>query len=462
MFIVRVNDDVIDGTVISNQAFVSAPASAVLDRPSDDPRTAVADDPTRDLVGDLPFLFAVKTAALQVDALSPGIVDPGDVLRYTIQIYNNGRLPATEVLLRDFVPAEHDLRRRHADVELPAGRQTRRRRVAARRGCSSELGRPYAAAAWSRPRRADGRRVGNRAVRSARQRRRGARHADHEPGRGLHGGAAEPADRRRRQSCDGTRADGRRRRRRAAVAHHEERRRRRRRPGARGRDARVRRASDQHRRRAGVQRRGPRRPRRDSGPSHLRRRLGDAQRRGERRRRRRRLAHGQLLDRLWAARAGSHDDVPVPRHAVPGSSHRYARDEHGNGLLERSDAAGERQRVDRRRRHPRRRLDQWARLARRRLRPCLRRQRDRARRLGRRAVLQRFAGARRAHGGRRRLPHERRHAELRDCRSPTSCASAGPAPARARRCSAARTPTSRTTCSASPKSSCCRAAICRT
>jgi uncharacterized repeat protein (TIGR01451 family) len=105
VFDVRVNDDVIDGTVISNQGFVSAVASGVVDRPSDDPRTAPVDDPTRDIVGDLPFLFAVKTAALQVDATSPGIVDPADVLRYTITIYNNGREPATDVVLRDVVPA---------------------------------------------------------------------------------------------------------------------------------------------------------------------------------------------------------------------------------------------------------------------------------------------------------------------------------------------------------------------
>jgi uncharacterized repeat protein (TIGR01451 family) len=104
-FVVRVNADVIDGTIISNQGFVSAVAGGVLDRPSDDPRTPTLDDPTRDVVGDLPFLFAVKSAALQVDATSPGIVDPGDVLRYTITIYNNGRQPATEVVLRDTVPA---------------------------------------------------------------------------------------------------------------------------------------------------------------------------------------------------------------------------------------------------------------------------------------------------------------------------------------------------------------------
>ena len=43
----------------------------------------------------VPLLYADKAAALQVDAMSPGIVDPGDVLRYTIRIYNNGSLPIT-------------------------------------------------------------------------------------------------------------------------------------------------------------------------------------------------------------------------------------------------------------------------------------------------------------------------------------------------------------------------------
>src|SRR5262245_9623392 len=105
VFVVRVDPAAVDGTIISNQAFVSAPSGGVIDRPSDDPRTPAIDDPTRDLVGDLPFLFAVKSAALQTDGMTPGIVDPGDVLRYTITIYNNGDVPATDVVLRDSVPA---------------------------------------------------------------------------------------------------------------------------------------------------------------------------------------------------------------------------------------------------------------------------------------------------------------------------------------------------------------------
>ncbi|HVS23819.1 MAG TPA: hypothetical protein VMU03_08870, partial [Gammaproteobacteria bacterium] len=105
VFDVRVNANVVDGTIISNQAFASSPAGGVIDTPSDDPRTPTVNDPTRDVVGRVPLLYAEKSAALQVDSTSPGIVDPGDVLRYTIRIHNNGKIPATHVVLRDVVPA---------------------------------------------------------------------------------------------------------------------------------------------------------------------------------------------------------------------------------------------------------------------------------------------------------------------------------------------------------------------
>ena len=106
VFDVVVYPDVPDGTIISNQAFVSAVDNGIADQPSDDPRTPLVDDPTRDVVGNYPLLFAPKSAALQVDLGSPGIVDPGDVLRYTITIYNNGAVPATAVELTDMVPAD--------------------------------------------------------------------------------------------------------------------------------------------------------------------------------------------------------------------------------------------------------------------------------------------------------------------------------------------------------------------
>jgi uncharacterized repeat protein (TIGR01451 family)/fimbrial isopeptide formation D2 family protein len=104
VFDVVVNADVPDGTIISNQAFVTAADYGFADLPSDDPRTEIADDPTRDIVGNLPLLFAEKSAALQIDNSSDGIVDPGDVLRYTITVYNNSNTPATVVELFDNVP----------------------------------------------------------------------------------------------------------------------------------------------------------------------------------------------------------------------------------------------------------------------------------------------------------------------------------------------------------------------
>ncbi len=105
VFEVLVDPGVLDGTVISNQAFVSAPAAGVPDTPSDDPDTPVPDDPTRDVVGAVPLLFASKDAVLQVDGSTPGSVDPGDVLRYTIQVFNSGTAPATDLRLSDAVPA---------------------------------------------------------------------------------------------------------------------------------------------------------------------------------------------------------------------------------------------------------------------------------------------------------------------------------------------------------------------
>ena len=103
-FEVLTDGNLIDGTIISNQAFVTALDGGVVDQPSDDPRTPIVDDPTRDIVGNFPLLYAEKSAALEVDFGTPGVVDPGDTLRYTITIFNNGPIPATEVVLTDAVP----------------------------------------------------------------------------------------------------------------------------------------------------------------------------------------------------------------------------------------------------------------------------------------------------------------------------------------------------------------------
>lgn len=104
-FDVVIDPTVIDGTIISNQGFVSAIDGGVTDQPSDDPNTPIADDPTRDVVGNLPLLYAEKRVVLFGDLGSPGIVDPGDVLRYTITVLNTGPIPATGLVLSDAVPA---------------------------------------------------------------------------------------------------------------------------------------------------------------------------------------------------------------------------------------------------------------------------------------------------------------------------------------------------------------------
>jgi uncharacterized repeat protein (TIGR01451 family) len=104
-FDVVVDPSVVDGTIISNQGFVSAIANGIVDQPSDDPDTPIPDDPTLDIVGNLPLLYAEKRVALSVDLGTPGIVDPGDTLRYTITVQNSAAIPATGVVLTDSVPA---------------------------------------------------------------------------------------------------------------------------------------------------------------------------------------------------------------------------------------------------------------------------------------------------------------------------------------------------------------------
>jgi uncharacterized repeat protein (TIGR01451 family)/fimbrial isopeptide formation D2 family protein len=102
-FNVVVDSDAADGTIIANQAFVTG-SDVVNEVPSDDPRTSLVNDPTRDVVGNVALLYADKAAVLRADAGTPGVVDPLDTLQYTIRIYNNGKAPATQVVLRDDVP----------------------------------------------------------------------------------------------------------------------------------------------------------------------------------------------------------------------------------------------------------------------------------------------------------------------------------------------------------------------
>jgi uncharacterized repeat protein (TIGR01451 family) len=107
-FDVTIDADTLDGTLISNQGFVNgsgAGSGVFAEVPSDDPRTPAANDPTRDIVGAYPLLVTRKTVALVGDANANGVLDPLDVVRYTITIDNLSGLAATAVVLTDPTPA---------------------------------------------------------------------------------------------------------------------------------------------------------------------------------------------------------------------------------------------------------------------------------------------------------------------------------------------------------------------
>jgi len=107
-FDVVINNGVVSGTIISNQGFVTGSGTGsgtFPQKPSDDPATSTPDDPTLKIVGNLPLVITHKTVQILADNGSPGIVDPGDVLRYTITLSNTGAVPATGVVLTDGVPA---------------------------------------------------------------------------------------------------------------------------------------------------------------------------------------------------------------------------------------------------------------------------------------------------------------------------------------------------------------------
>ncbi|HKK04341.1 MAG TPA: isopeptide-forming domain-containing fimbrial protein [Gammaproteobacteria bacterium] len=107
-FDVTINAGVVSGTVISNQGFLTgsgAGSGAFNEQPSDDPNTATLNDPTLDVIGNVPLIDAVKTVSLKTDVNGNGYVDAGDVLEYTIKVTNYGKVQASGVTLTDAVPA---------------------------------------------------------------------------------------------------------------------------------------------------------------------------------------------------------------------------------------------------------------------------------------------------------------------------------------------------------------------
>ncbi|NTW65776.1 MAG: DUF11 domain-containing protein [Nitrospirae bacterium] len=103
-----VSPSLLNGSAICNQGFVTgsgAGSGPFPEQPTDNPATPAASDATCRVVGNMPLLYAQKSVAISVDNGTPGIVDPGDVLRYTITLSNSGATPATNAVLTDLVPS---------------------------------------------------------------------------------------------------------------------------------------------------------------------------------------------------------------------------------------------------------------------------------------------------------------------------------------------------------------------
>jgi len=103
-----VSPGLLNGASVCNQGFVTgygAGSGPFPEQPTDNPLTPAAGDPICRVVGNMPLLYAQKSVAIAVDNGTPGIVDPGDVLRYTITVSNSGATPATNAVLTDLVPS---------------------------------------------------------------------------------------------------------------------------------------------------------------------------------------------------------------------------------------------------------------------------------------------------------------------------------------------------------------------
>ena len=91
-------------TELVNQGRVTGlPSSTVV--LTDDPDAPGAEDPTVTAIANVPVLVAGKRDALHDDRDGDGHASPGDLLRYTVELRNNGIAPASAVVFQDVAPA---------------------------------------------------------------------------------------------------------------------------------------------------------------------------------------------------------------------------------------------------------------------------------------------------------------------------------------------------------------------
>jgi len=106
-FDVVVDLDVVDGTVVSNQGYVGGTGSgsgSFAEQASDNPNTTLVNDPTINVVGNLPAIDAQKTVVLFTDVAANEVVDTGDTLEYTIVVANGGAVAANQTTFIDAIP----------------------------------------------------------------------------------------------------------------------------------------------------------------------------------------------------------------------------------------------------------------------------------------------------------------------------------------------------------------------
>ncbi|MCA9667618.1 MAG: DUF11 domain-containing protein, partial [Myxococcales bacterium] len=103
-FTARVRTDVVNGTVVDNQAFAERQGTTTR-VPSDDPTTPAQDDPTRVTIE---AIVDLEQFTKQVVDNNGGDAEPGDTLTYTLVVRNSGTASAIDVEVADALPPQLD------------------------------------------------------------------------------------------------------------------------------------------------------------------------------------------------------------------------------------------------------------------------------------------------------------------------------------------------------------------